>query len=336
MKRILKLTESDLVRIIGKIINEQPDVDFLVKKSHNKIDELEFTEKDYFNYKECKRKKRTFPNYIPTEEERLALNKYYRQMAKGLDPAGPFKGKGRKEEPFTEEEYFNYKEYKRKKRTSPNYNPTEEERVAYNKYYRQKLKGLDSIALFRKQQDPHIMEKIIKLTKSDLRLLIEQIINERKQVGVLYHNTLMERLFKIIQENRLKVNSDDLSNIINFRSKRDDNLMFHPLAGPILKDRSKIPPSISFTRNKQYKRYDDEVVIVLDGDKLSERYRITPYSNFGGRKHDEMEERVFRDVVNLDKYIIKIILPYESKRMESLLNDRGIPYEIDNRKKYGK
>ena len=64
---------------------------------------------------------------------------------------------------FTEEEYFNYKEYKRKKRTSPNYNPTEEERVAYNKYYRQKLKGLDAIAPFRKQEDPHIMEKNIML-----------------------------------------------------------------------------------------------------------------------------------------------------------------------------
>ena len=172
------------------------------------------------------------------------------------------------------------------------------------------------------------MKKIIKLTETDLRLLIERVINERKQVGVLYHNTLMERLFKIIQENRLKVNSDDLSNIIKFRSKRDDNLMFHALAGPILKDRSKIPPSISFTRNKQYKRYDDEAVIVLDGDKLSERYGITPYSNFGGRKYDEMEERVFRNVVNLDKYILKIILPYKSNQMESLLIDRGIPYEI--------
>jgi hypothetical protein len=41
-----------------------------------------------------------------------------------------------------------------------------------------------------------------------------------------------------------------------------------------------------------------------------------------------MEERVFRDVVNLDKYIIKIILPYKSNQMESLLIDRGIPYEI--------
>ena len=37
------------------------------------------------------------------------------------------------------------------------------------------------------------MKKIIKLTETDLRLLIERVINERKQVGVLYHNTLMER-----------------------------------------------------------------------------------------------------------------------------------------------
>ena len=154
MKKIIRLTESDLVRIVRKLINEQPDLDLFVRKAHNKIDELEFTEEDYFNYKECRRKKRTFPNYIPTEEEKLAFNKYARQMVKGLDPAAPFKGKGRKEEPFTPEEYFNFKEYKRKKRTSPNYDPTEEERVAYNKYKRQKLKGLDSLVSFRKKENP--------------------------------------------------------------------------------------------------------------------------------------------------------------------------------------
>ena len=163
------------------------------------------------------------------------------------------------------------------------------------------------------------MKKIIKLTESDLRLLIERIINERKQVGVLYHSTLMERLFKIIQENKLKVNRDYVSSIINYRSKRDDNIMY-PFYGPVLIDPSKIPPSISFTRNKQYKRYDDNAVIVLDGDKLSERYGIKPYSNFGGREYDEMEERVFRDVVNLDKYIIKIICISNNPTLTLFLN----------------
>ena len=439
MKRILKLTESDLVRVIKRIINEQSDPDFSANEFDKKKEE--FTQEDYLNWKEYSRKKSKYRNYIPTDEERKGFNKYTKLRRLGQDPIAAFRGK--EEEPFTQEDYLNWRKYSRKKSKDRNYIPTDEERKGFNKYFklrrlgqdpiaafrvgkeeeevftetdyqywkqyknksrknltptdeerkannkynklrkkgkdpiaayrgkgkeieeepftmeeyltlreytrkiqkyrkytpteeereaknkytRQSRKGLDPFAPFRKQEDPHIMEKNIKLTKTDLRLLIERIINERKQVGVLYHNTLMERLFKIIQENRLKVNRDHISSIINYRSKRDDNIMY-PFYGPVLIDPSKIPPSISFTRNKQYKRYDDEAVIVLDGDKLSERYGITPYSNFGGRKYDEMEERVFRDVVNLDKYIIKIILPYESNRMESLLIDRGIPYEI--------
>jgi len=49
-----------------------------------------------------------------------------------------------------------------------------------------------------------------------------------------------------------------------------------------------------------------------------------------------MEERIYRDVVDLDKYIVKVILPYENEEMELLLNEKGIPYEIDNREKYDK
>lgn len=383
MKKIIRLTESDLVRVIKRIINEQPDPDFLANEFDKKKEE--FTKEDHLNYREYKRKKQISPDYNPTEEERKANNKYTRLRRLGQDPIAAFRGvkeeevftetdyqywkqyvnKSRKnltptdeerkannkynklrkrgkdpivayrgkgkeieEEPFTKEEHLIWKEYYRKKQKYKNYIPTDEERKVKNKYARQSRKGLDPIAPFRKQEDPHIMKKIIKLTESDLRLLIERIINERKQVGVLYHSTLMERLFKIIQENKLKVNRDHISSIINYRSERDNNVMLHSLLGPVLLDPDKIPPSISFTRNKQYVRHDNNAVIVLDGDKLSERYRITPYSNFGGREHDEMEERVFRDVVNLDKYIIKIILPYENEEMESLLNDRGIPYEI--------
>ena len=178
------------------------------------------------------------------------------------------------------------------------------------------------------------MLKII-ITENQLKNIIKNnIIIESKQVGILYHATSTKRLFKIIQENKLTAFSNDLNNFINFRTERDKNLMFHPIAGPIIKDREKYQPSVSFTRNKSYKRTSTDSVLVIDGDKLSERYRIIPYSHFGGRKNDEMEERIYRDVVDLDKYIVKVILPYENEEMESLLNEKGITYEIDDRKKY--
>ena len=178
------------------------------------------------------------------------------------------------------------------------------------------------------------MLKII-ITENQLKNIIKSnIILESKQVGILYHATSTKRLFKIIQENKLTAFSNDLNNFINFRTERDKNFMFHPIIGPIIIDRKNYQPSISFTRNKSYKRTSTDSVLVIDGDKLSERYRIIPYSHFGGRKNDEMEERIYRDVVDLDKYIVKVILPYENEEMESLLNERGLTYEIDDRKKY--
>ncbi len=172
------------------------------------------------------------------------------------------------------------------------------------------------------------MKKIIRLTESDLIRIVKRVINEGKQVGILYHSTSIKNLFKIIEENKLIAFSSDLNNLIDFRTQRDDNFMFHPLAGPIIKDREKYKPYISFTRNKNYKRTPKDVVFVIDGDKLSERYKIIPYSHFGGRENDEMEERIYRDVNNLDKYIIKVILPFENEELESLLDEKDIRYEI--------
>jgi hypothetical protein len=156
----------------------------------------------------------------------------------------------------------------------------------------------------------------------------ENIITEGKQVGILYHSTSIQNIFNIIEENKLNTYSNDLNNLIDFRTQRDDNFMFHPLAGPIIKDREKYPPYISFTRNKNYKRSPKDTTLVIDGNKLSERYKIIPYSHFGGREKDEMEERVYRDIINLNKYIIKVILPFENEELESLLDEKDIRYEI--------
>ena len=170
----------------------------------------------------------------------------------------------------------------------------------------------------------------IVITENQLKNLIKKdIMVEGKQVGILYHTTSNKQLFKIIQENKLNAFSNDFNNSLDYRNKlgRDLKVTF---AGPILTNKEKYPPYISFTRNKNYKRASTDSVLVIDGDKLSERYKIRPYSHFGGRKNDEMEERIYRDVVDLDKYIIKVILPNENEELELLLNEKGIKYEIND------
>jgi len=47
------------------------------------------------------------------------------------------------------------------------------------------------------------LKKIIRLTESDLIRIVKRVINEGKQVGILYHSTSIKNLFKIIEENKL-------------------------------------------------------------------------------------------------------------------------------------
>ena len=42
-----------------------------------------------------------------------------------------------------------------------------------------------------------------------------------------------------------------------------------------------------------------------------------------------MEERIYnKNIINLDKYIIKVILYKSTSNIESLLKEKNIPYEI--------
>ena len=159
-----------------------------------------------------------------------------------------------------------------------------------------------------------------------LQDILKQII-EGKQVGTLYHNTNLGQALEIIKSNRLNITSNDLNTLTNFRTFRDDNVIISPF-GPIIKDRTKIKPFISFTRDKDYVRFNNNVRFVLDGDKLSQNYKIIPYSQFGGRENDEREERIQTDISNLSKYIIKIILSKSTPEIESALKEKNIPYEI--------
>jgi len=150
----------------------------------------------------------------------------------------------------------------------------------------------------------------IKLTVEDPAAVRE--LNEGKQVGTLYHYADLFDIENIIKQNKLKASNN--------------------------------PPSISFTRvmNNDLKMWfgggDDLIILVIDGDKLSQNYKIRPYRDFHpdminpetGQEIDEYEERVDRDISNLDKYIIKVIIPNSFPEIESLLKEKGIPYEVEN------
>lgn len=143
--------------------------------------------------------------------------------------------------------------------------------------------------------------------------MLTQTLNEAKQVGLLYHFTSYDNLINILRNNNLG------SGVVS--------------------------PSTSFTRNKNLQRIytsveDDDYgkdmscCIVVNGDKLSNNYKIKPYNFYDSpdvddymveywkeafntnQLHghpeasflDEAEEVVMGNVKNIKAYIIKIIL----------------------------
>jgi hypothetical protein len=159
-------------------------------------------------------------------------------------------------------------------------------------------------------------------------------INEGKQVGTLYHWTDFESLYHIIKSNSLISNQTT-----DFNSKRKTNSE---------------EKCISFTRSKDKNQFlisqDSPCVLVLDGNKLSNNYKINPTHDinphfygddeFDEEEYDEMEERVCgKDIKNLDKYIINIIFDEknikgsyqnekEFKKVLSIVKKKNIPFEI--------
>lgn len=140
---------------------------------------------------------------------------------------------------------------------------------------------------------------------------LKDILTEAKQVGIIYHYTGLQSLFEIMEENYLQ-------------------------SGTFEKDNS-----ISFTRDKHFgDRYrvgiKTDVRIVFDGNKLSNKYKFSPYQFTGAEKiklgmedddleweqsiGDEQEERLYlpKNSSGVDKvsnYIVKIEFP---KKWDSL------------------
>ena len=142
--------------------------------------------------------------------------------------------------------------------------------------------------------------------------IINQTIKEAKQVGIIYHFTSFNNMVSIAKD--------------NFQLKEG---------------------IISFTRNKNMPLFTDndistEIRIVINGDKLSERYRIKSYADIEGgygrqgEGGDESEETIdserYGGIVDISKCIIKIdILETRNKNLKvltQLLEEKNIPYTI--------
>jgi len=129
---------------------------------------------------------------------------------------------------------------------------------------------------------------------------LEEAINEGPQFGVLYHFTQY------------------LSDVL------DDNI----LRGPISLTRSLDSYAAEWLGDQPY--------FILDKDKLRTKYKIRPFKDTSDNpdyeeisQYDEMEEVIDTDIINLSKYIIKVVLPYSNEEWEDALKEKGIPYKID-------
>jgi hypothetical protein len=137
----------------------------------------------------------------------------------------------------------------------------------------------------------------------------EEQLDESKQVGIIYHYTTFEAGLKILQSNQLK------------SGEAADSTKSKPVF------------AISFTRDKRF--HNNHVVgfeessfgnkpqlrFTIDGNKLSNRFSVQPYSQGGAfskdRKGFESEERVISDkifTIPLSDYLISVDLLIEYKK----------------------
>lgn len=157
------------------------------------------------------------------------------------------------------------------------------------------------------------ISQLKQIIKEEIRKVL---LNEGKQVGLLYHYTNIKNLKKIITSNKLE--------------------------GPVSFTRFKKSPSI-------YNFTFGEAIIVIDGDKLSDNYKIGPYHDLNTissekkySKNYEYEERVDKNIENLDKYITRIIFlgknpftirDYSDSKLKKLLDTKNIPYTTPENEK---
>lgn len=145
---------------------------------------------------------------------------------------------------------------------------------------------------------------------------------ERKQVGTLYHFTYLDNLVNIVKTNELRSGSKE-----PYKQKHTNY--------------------ISFTRSRNFENeigFEAECRLVIDGDKLSDKYHIEPFNYYSGNqnfgtyspKDFEKEERVWLantdKINNISAYINRIDIIETAKDIksyvETLKHLTNIPIKI--------
>ena len=142
-----------------------------------------------------------------------------------------------------------------------------------------------------------------------------RIIKEAKNIGILYHVCTLSDFVEYIVPN------DCLEASGNYLNK--------------LKNRTDI---ISFTRDRFYsihtiKNLSSSSKIILqicvDGNLLSERYKVFPYNDFVGTGKGEAEECVISPITNFKRYINEIhfdFFKYEINPSDGVLIQKALQY----------
>jgi hypothetical protein len=162
----------------------------------------------------------------------------------------------------------------------------------------------DAVRMLKQYNIPF---EFIGRSKEELNQKFE--INEGKQVGTLYHGTFPEYVSSIIDQNMLTANTsseidpEDKNIAKKYAAKKSDTNGYN---------------FVSFTRNKEWASSKFPIMFVIDGDKLSNKYKIVPVDYFHNQltgrnplqrhSYDEFEERVFSKVKPLTNYLVKIII----------------------------
>ena len=138
--------------------------------------------------------------------------------------------------------------------------------------------------------------------------LIQSVLKQAKQVGILYHYTPIYKLFQILKSNKLQTHK------WRYRGSQWDKYQYNN--SPDTKE------VVCFTRNKNFHNSADLGTtvtsrLVIDGNKLSNKYKIRPMrdvSHLGYTKNisDESQQSCFRDIENLKEYIIRVDIDYHA------------------------
>jgi hypothetical protein len=146
----------------------------------------------------------------------------------------------------------------------------------------------------------------MKLSRFREILKEELYLFEAKQVGTLVHYTTYRSALLILQNNSLNATGGE--NEFSFKN-------YHKT---VHRGRNENEPVISLTRTKNKVDFDiaDEadVALIIDGDKLSNNYKIIPFHDYDS-PDDEREERIYgKNISPLSNYLKGVMIYIKEKK----------------------